>query len=120
MCEEWRTDPGAFYAWAVANGYQEGLQIDRIDNEKWYEPSNCRWVTREEQQHNRVNNNNRMVDGKPMTASAFARLIGIPKLHHGYKWNGKMRQLALEYSTKNVLTMPVREDESVRDDDCAA
>lgn len=29
---EW-LDFEAFYDWAIANGYQEGLEIDRIDNE---------------------------------------------------------------------------------------
>lgn len=44
ICDEWkRFEP--FYEWAMANGYKEGLQIDRINNDGNYEPSNCRWVT---------------------------------------------------------------------------
>lgn len=47
ICEEWETAKG-FYDWAVANGWAEGLQIDRINNDGNYCPENCRWVTRSE------------------------------------------------------------------------
>ena len=56
VCDEWRNSSLAFRKWALANGYQEGLQIDRIDNDKGYSPSNCRWVTRKEQNRNKRNN----------------------------------------------------------------
>jgi len=44
VCKEWH-DREAFFAWALANGYSEKLELDRIDNYKGYEPENCRWVT---------------------------------------------------------------------------
>jgi hypothetical protein len=51
VCPEW-SDYTEFYSWAVSNGYYLDLMIDRKDGSKGYEPSNCRWVTREQQNQN--------------------------------------------------------------------
>jgi hypothetical protein len=53
VCEEWRRDPRCFQEWAIANGYEEGLSIDRINNDLGYFPENCRWATSWEQAQNR-------------------------------------------------------------------
>lgn len=56
VCDEWKNDFKSFYNWAMANGYNDTLTIDRIDNDKGYEPSNCRWTTHKVQANNRSSN----------------------------------------------------------------
>lgn len=51
-CPEWE-DFDVFVRWAVDNGYQDGLEIDRIDGDKDYSPENCRWVTHKQNSRNR-------------------------------------------------------------------
>lgn len=53
VCDEWREEFEPFLKWSLNNGYEEGLTLDRIDNEKGYSPDNCRWVTHNMQQQNK-------------------------------------------------------------------
>lgn len=52
VCSEWH-DFQTFYAWAQANGYDDHLSIDRIDNDQGYSPKNCRWANAKTQSRNR-------------------------------------------------------------------
>ena len=45
VCDEWRYSFVSFMRWALANGYTDKLEIDRINVNGNYEPSNCRFVT---------------------------------------------------------------------------
>ena len=33
VCDTWRNDPYSFIGWAMTHGYEDGLSIDRIDND---------------------------------------------------------------------------------------
>lgn len=53
VCDEWANDYGAFFDWAVDNGYQDHLSLDRIDVNGNYCPENCRWATWDVQARNK-------------------------------------------------------------------
>ncbi len=53
ICEEWMNDTKSFLDWADNKGFENGLSIDRIDNEGNYDPDNCRWATNSQQQQNK-------------------------------------------------------------------
>ena len=54
VCQEWH-DVETFIKWCHENGYKKGLQLDRIDNNGNYEPSNCRFLTPSQNARNRRN-----------------------------------------------------------------
>lgn len=76
VCDEWQ-DFSTFGVWAINNGYQNGLTLDRIDNNKGYSPDNCRWATWKEQQNNRRNNVLISYNGKIQTLKQWSEELGL-------------------------------------------
>lgn len=101
VCQEWENDFYAFYHWALANGYSNNLTIDRIDYNKDYEPSNCRWVDYEAQANNRRTNVHLLHDGKSYTIAEWSKIIGISK---GVLYNRRKQG----WSDDRILSTPVR------------
>lgn len=79
VCDEWRCKDGyvAFREWAIKNGYKDNLTIDRINVNGNYEPSNCRWVTREEQNLNKQSTRYVSYKGEKRTLKSVADECGI-------------------------------------------
>lgn len=76
VCEEWK-DFLQFKEWALANGYQETLTLDRMDNEKGYYPSNCRWADRAVQDNNKRQSVKLEYAGKVKTIDQWAKEYNI-------------------------------------------
>lgn len=77
VCKEWKNDVVSFYNWAMANGYKEGLTIDRIDNNGNYEPTNCRWATLQEQANNKRNNHYVFYHGIKHSLADWCRILKL-------------------------------------------
>ena len=77
VCEEWH-DFETFLQWALSNGYENHLSIDRKNVNGNYEPSNCRWITDKEQNNNRRNNHHIEYKGVVHTLSEWAEIVDIP------------------------------------------
>lgn len=53
ICEEWLKGFDEFADWAKANGYRNGLTIERKDVNGNYESDNCIWITKQQQAFNK-------------------------------------------------------------------
>jgi hypothetical protein len=78
VCDEWK-DYLAFRDWALANGYDDSLSLDRIDVNGDYCPENCRWVTAKEQALNRRNTVYVDFRGERVPLAKLAEDYGVDK-----------------------------------------
>lgn len=91
VCEEWNNSFEEFYYWAISNGYNNSLTIDRIDNDKGYSPNNCKWSTYEEQANNKRSCHYITYNGETHTIKEWGKINNInpttirTRIHAG--WN---------------------------------
>lgn len=78
VCDEWKENFESFYLWAMENGYEDVLTIERIDVNGHYCPKNCCWIPKEMQGSNTTKNNKITFNNKTRTLSQWARLYDIP------------------------------------------
>lgn len=93
VCDEWLSYDN-FYEWAMANGYNDALTIERKDVEGNYEPFNCEWVSKSDQ----LRNTTRNVKVGGVCISQIAEEAGI-----------KVHTVQYRHSVGNPLTSPARE-----------
>lgn len=77
VCERWRN---SFLAFKEDMGERpDGMQIDRIDNSRGYEPGNCRWVTCQTNNRNRRDSIYFEFRGERRHINEIAEMTGIWK-----------------------------------------
>lgn len=76
VCDEWLKSEN-FVRWALNNGYKKGLQLDRIDNSKGYNPDNCHWVTAKQNSQNTRRNVTLTIKGLSNCVSEWARIYNV-------------------------------------------
>jgi len=86
VCEDWKNSFKSYYDWIMANGYEEYLTLDRIDNDGDYEPNNCRWVTVKEQSNNRRSNVWITINDITKTQTEWSRQTGISAKTINYRY----------------------------------
>ena len=92
ICDEWQ-DYIKFETWSLDNGYKHGLTIDRIDNDKGYEPSNCRYTNMSVQLINKRHK---------CSSTGYAHIHLHPKNNN---YGVKMRYLGKRYEKYGFATI---------------
>ena len=105
VCDEWLEDYDNFIEWALNNGYEDNLTIDRIDNDGNYEPSNCRWITREAQSRNKRTNVMVAYKGETKCLKEWCDILDLP-----YDATNN-RIVALGWDVEKAFTEPLFDNE---------
>lgn len=100
VCAEWLNDFAAFLE-HIGQKPTPQYQIDRIDNNKGYEPGNVRWATRIQQMRNKRTNRFITHDGETMTVAAWAERTGMKSCTLTMRLNRG-------WSVADSLTRPLR------------
>lgn len=77
VCEDWRYSFESFAQWAITNGYEDSLSIDRENVNGDYAPDNCQWATKTVQANNTRANHTLTYDGETHTLAEWGRITGI-------------------------------------------
>lgn len=100
ICKEWVDDFQTFYDWSMNNGYSEKLDIDRINNDGNYEPSNCRYVTRVVNTRNR--RTSKLLTYKNQTKNLYDWADEFNINHHTI-----FKRLRTGYTIEEALETPI-------------
>lgn len=104
MCAEWVCDFSTFYAHiGPAPSNDRRSTLERIDNDRGYEPNNVRWATQVEQLNNQRRSIVVEVSGKRMTSAEACELYGIPYTTISARWRKGLRGAALVAPRKRIL-----------------
>lgn len=77
VCDEWMNSFDVFYEWAMNNGYDDNLTIERMDYLGNYTPENCTWIPHNEQAINRRSTVWIEWNGEKHYLKKWSELLGI-------------------------------------------
>lgn len=77
VCKEWRENFVRFFE--SVGERPDGMSLDRIDNERGYEPGNCRWTDQKTQSRNKRSNRLLTLDGRTQCVSDWSQEVGIAR-----------------------------------------
>ena len=77
VCDEWLNNPSLFEKWALTNGYEDNLTIDRIDENGNYSPGNCEWVSNSDNSAYKSTTNYIAVNNQCYSGKAWAKILNI-------------------------------------------
>lgn len=100
ICDRWLTFSNFLEDMGEA---PENLSIDRIDNDKGYSPSNCRWASMKIQANNSRWNTKLTLDGVTMNLNQWADKTGISR-------QAIYRRIARGWEVRQALTTPVQKN----------
>lgn len=100
VCNEWQLFE-VFYKWAKSSGYQEGLSLDRIDNDGNYEPNNCRWATQIQQVNNTRVTKMVTYRGRTQSLSDWSRELNL----NYYTLRSRLR---IGWSVQKIFETPMK------------
>ena len=100
----WQKDFKSFLYWAVKSGHQQGLQLDRKDNNKGYNPCNCRWVTRKENNRNKRDTRYIEYNGTKKSLSEWCEI-------YGFNFKTLSNRISRGWEIERAFTTPIQKNQ---------
>lgn len=97
VCDRWRAFPN-FYA--DMGDPLPGMSIERVDNDRGYEPNNCKWATRTEQNRNKRSCRLLTMGGETKTLVEWAEQYGL-------KARTLSQRLIIGWPVEAAITTPI-------------
>jgi hypothetical protein len=109
VCDEWLGKNGSenFIRWALQNGYNDDLTIDRIDVNGDYCPENCRWVSNKEQASNKTTNVFVFYNGDKKTIREWSLILKVNE-------DTLYRRKKKGWCDKKIIETPIRKHKEYR------
>lgn len=100
----WLEDFNIFYDWAMNNGYQDNLTIERINVNGNYEPNNCKWILINDQAKNTRRNRFFTYNGETFCLKEWADKLKINENTLRYRLKKDKNYIANKANVESIMT----------------